>query len=238
MERYFHDCPQGQSIRRVVLLTRSILPLQLRAWRGKHMSVTVRFQSQTRQPEEVELWTHTNDTVGSLRRQLMQRLKAAPPNVRVEMSLNNETLDPTQDNRVIASVPLKDKMVLSCKLAQVGNNLPSSPDSSSDSSPGSPQHPYDGAAPGGAGSATGAASGGAAGATGANNEAENCLPGVLIAKSRANSHFLIEMADLGCKQQLPALRDAARALLSVMPADQSTGEDRMTSEIRPLVWVV
>ena len=188
---------------------RLILPLA-RSWRGKHMSVTVRFQSQTRQPDEVELWTHTNDTVGALRRQLMQRLKAAPPNVCVEMYLNNELLEPSLDNRVIGNVPLKDKTVLSCKLAQVGNNLPSSPDSSSDSSPGSPQHPYEG---------------GTAGSSAApnNNEAENCLPGVLLSRSRANTHFLIEMADLGCKHQLPPLREAARALLSVMPADQFTG---------------
>ena len=47
--------------------------------------------------------------------------------------------------------------VLTAKLVQVGSNMPSSPDSSSDSSTGSPQHPYEGP----------------------NVEAENCLPGVV-----------------------------------------------------------
>lgn len=47
--------------------------------------------------------------------------------------------------------------ILIAKLAQVGGNMASSPDSSSDSSTGSPQHPYEGS----------------------NIEAENSLPGVV-----------------------------------------------------------
>lgn len=47
--------------------------------------------------------------------------------------------------------------IISAKLCQIGTNMPSSPDSSSDSSTGSPQHPFDGP----------------------NIEAENCLPGVV-----------------------------------------------------------
>jgi len=47
--------------------------------------------------------------------------------------------------------------LLSAKLCQANSNVPSSPDSSSDSSTSSPQHPYDGP----------------------NLEAENSLPGVV-----------------------------------------------------------
>jgi len=57
--------------------------------------------------------------------------------------------------------------LISAKLVQVGNNMPSSPDSSSDSSAGSPHHTYDGP----------------------NIEAENCLPGVV-------SHSLLTMHGL------------------------------------------
>lgn len=46
---------------------------------------------------------------------------------------------------------------VSAKLVQVGSNMPSSPDSSSDSSGGSPHNTYDGP----------------------NIDAENCLPGVV-----------------------------------------------------------
>ena len=47
--------------------------------------------------------------------------------------------------------------LITAKLSQVGSNMPSSPDSSSDSSAGSPHHVYDGP----------------------NIETENCLPGVV-----------------------------------------------------------
>lgn len=56
--------------------------------------------------------------------------------------------------------------ILSGKLYQVNSNMPSSPDSSSDSSTGSPQNPYEGP----------------------NVEAENCLPGVVCF---LNSHSLL-----------------------------------------------
>lgn len=47
--------------------------------------------------------------------------------------------------------------LITAKLVHVGNSMPSSPDSSSDSSGGSPHHTFDGP----------------------NIEAENCLPGVV-----------------------------------------------------------
>lgn len=37
------------------------------------------------------------------------------------------------------------------------------------------------------------------------------------------TQFLLQLADLGCTLQLPQLRDSARALLEIMPADQYTG---------------
>lgn len=37
------------------------------------------------------------------------------------------------------------------------------------------------------------------------------------------TQFLLQLADLGCTLQLPQLRDSARALLNIMPADQFTG---------------
>lgn len=40
------------------------------------------------------------------------------------------------------------------------------------------------------------------------------------------TQFLLQLADLGCTLQLPQLRDSARALLNIMPADQFTGRYR------------
>ena len=57
--------------------------------------------------------------------------------------------------------------LITAKLVHVGNSMPSSPDSSSDSSGGSPHHTYDGP----------------------NIEAENCLPGVV---SKVTKHYKSE----------------------------------------------
>ncbi|XP_076067071.1 ubiquitin carboxyl-terminal hydrolase-like faf isoform X3 [Oratosquilla oratoria] len=178
---------------------RSILPLA-RASRGKHLSLLIRFPVQGRQPDELEVWTHTNDTMGSVRRQVLHRLKSTAPNVKVELYLNADPIDQADDKKVLSQIPLRDKMVLTAKLVQVGSNMPSSPDSSSDSSTGSPQHPYDGP----------------------NVEAENCLPGVIMSVQAKYAKFLLQLADLGCSLLLSQLRDSARALLKIMPADEHT----------------
>lgn len=60
--------------------------------------------------------------------------------------------------------------LLSAKLCQVNSNMPSSPDSSSDSSTSSPQHPYDGP----------------------NLEAENSLPGVVSRPLSCKSNWFYE----------------------------------------------
>ncbi|CAL4062679.1 unnamed protein product [Meganyctiphanes norvegica] len=177
---------------------RSILPLG-RASRGKHLSLLVRFPVQGRQPDELDVWTHVNDTVGSIRRQVLHRLKSTAPNVKVELYLNTDPIDPCDDKKMIAHMPLRDKMVVTAKLVQVGSNMPSSPDSSSDSSTGgSPQHPYDGP----------------------NIEQENMLPGVIMSGQGKYCLFLLQLADLGSSLNLPTLRDSARSLLNIMPADQ------------------
>jgi len=44
-----------------------------RAYRGKHLTLLVRFPNQGRQVEDIELWSHTNETIGQLRRQLIAR---------------------------------------------------------------------------------------------------------------------------------------------------------------------
>lgn len=51
---------------------RAILPLG-RAARGKHLSLIVRFPNQGRQGDDIDIWSHTSDTIGSIRRQILQR---------------------------------------------------------------------------------------------------------------------------------------------------------------------
>lgn len=80
--------------------------------------------------------------------------------------------------------------------------MASSQDSSSDSSTSSPQHPYDGP----------------------DLEAENLLPGVLMSMQSTYAHFFCQLAALGSSLECPPLRDGARALLQLMPCDNSVME--------------
>ena len=45
----------------------------------------------------------------------------------------------------------------------------------------------------------------------------------ILAGQAKYTQFLLQLADLGCTLQLPALRDGARELLKIMPADHHTG---------------
>lgn len=44
-----------------------------RAQRGKQLSLTIRFSTQGRSFDDIEVWTHANDTLGSVRRQILTR---------------------------------------------------------------------------------------------------------------------------------------------------------------------
>ena len=100
--------------------------------------------------------------------------------------------------------------MLTAKLSQSSAAVPGSPDSSSDSSTGgSPQHATNSFH--GVNQLTAAA-------------AENMLPGVLMSRDRKIHPFLCQLADLGSHLQYAPLRDAARNLLRLLPADPQAAE--------------
>ncbi len=191
-----------------------LFPPLFRASRGKQVALSVRFPNQGRQTEDLELWTHTNDTLGSVRQQVMQRLKVgSPSNVRLELFLNGEVLDVADDRKTLFAMPqLKDKspLHLTGKLSPIGSNLVSSPDSSSDSSTSSPRHRYD-AGVGGVSS-------------GPNLELEQGLPGVIVSAQHTYCQFLLQLADLGCSLGHQSLQEGARSVLRLIPADRHVVE--------------
>ncbi|PSN47507.1 putative ubiquitin carboxyl-terminal hydrolase FAF-X [Blattella germanica] len=195
LQEYIGECDGDFTVER------KILPLH-RACRGKHLALLVRFSNPGRAVDDVDIFTHSNDTLASLRRQVLRRIKATGANVKLDLFINGELLDPADDRKLLSQIPLRDKMLLSAKLCQANSNMPSSPDSSSDSSTSSPQHPYDGP----------------------NVEAENSLPGVLMSQRSNCAQFFFQLADLGCKLQYPPLRDGARMLLKLIPPDIHTVE--------------
>lgn len=185
-----------------------MIPL-FRAPRGKQIGLVVRFPNQQtggrQQTEDIEIWTHTNETLAALRRQILQRHKVSPSNVKVELFLNGDVVDSCEDRKILGNTCIKDKSLLTGKLSQIGGNLVSSPDSSSDSSTSSPRHQYDGGSGGGMG--------------GPNVELEQCLPGAIMSAQKNYCQFLLQLADLGCTLNHTALQERARSLLKLIPAD-------------------
>merc|ERR1719483_1176998 len=150
----------------------------------------------------MDFWIHDNETLASLRRMVFLKLKASPTTVKLELFLGPDLLDTADDKKVVAMLPIRDKAVITAKLSQVGAAAgASSPDSSSDSSGGSPAHClYEGP----------------------NVESEQCLPGVIMAHKQNHAVFLCQLSELGCTLGSDTLRDGARQLLKLMPADQAT----------------
>ncbi|XP_056321504.1 probable ubiquitin carboxyl-terminal hydrolase FAF-X [Danio aesculapii] len=216
------NCARQEAIRMVRVLTvlreyitecdsdyheeRTILPMS-RAFRGKHITLVVRFPNQGRQVDDLDIWSHTNDTIGSVRRCILNRIKANSTHTKIELFIGGEIIDPADDRKLIGQLNLKDKTLITAKLTQVSANMPSSPDSSSDSSTGSPgnhgNHYSDGPNP----------------------EVEGCLPGVIMSLHVRYISFLWQVADLGCNLNMPLLRDGARVLMKLMPPDNATVEN-------------
>ncbi|XP_028290959.1 ubiquitin carboxyl-terminal hydrolase 9X isoform X3 [Gouania willdenowi] len=216
------NCARQEAIRMVRVLTvlkeyinecdsdyheeRTILPMS-RAFRGKHITLIVRFPNQGRQVDDLDIWSHTNDTIGSVRRGILTRIKANAAHTKIELFIGGEVVDPADDRKLIGQLSLKDKTLITAKLTQVSANMPSSPDSSSDSSTGSPgnhgNHYSDGPNP----------------------EVESCLPGVIMSLHLRYISFLWQVADLGCNLNMPLLRDGARVLMKLMPPDNTTVEN-------------
>ena len=105
-----------------------------------------------------------------------------PNNVKVELYLNGDIIDSSEDRKILGDTCIKDKTILTGKLTQVGGNLVSSPDSSSDSSTSSPRHHFEGGG----------------GGAGPNVEVEQTLPGAIMSNQKNYCQFLLQLADLGC----------------------------------------
>lgn len=75
------------------------------------MSLIIRFANPGLNVDDVDIFTHSNDTLGSLRRQILRRIKANGSNVKLDLFLNGDLLEPTDDKKLLSQTPLRDKMV-------------------------------------------------------------------------------------------------------------------------------
>ncbi|XP_055902389.1 probable ubiquitin carboxyl-terminal hydrolase FAF isoform X2 [Eupeodes corollae] len=178
------------------------LPL-CRATRGKHMSLYIRFQNPGRSLDDIEIITHSNETVASFKKSILKRLKGtSTSNIKIEFFYNNgELIEMLDEINPLSSYTIRDKMVLTAKLTPVGTLLASSPDSSSDSSTGSPPRP----------------------STDIKRvESEHTLPGFIISEKPYYKNFFLKLHQLGIDMPYNNLRDSAVMLLNLLPANRET----------------
>lgn len=61
--------------------------------------------------EDLDIWSHTNDTIGQVRRCILNRIKANSAHTKVELFIGGELVDPADDRKLIGQLNLKDKTV-------------------------------------------------------------------------------------------------------------------------------
>uniref|UniRef100_A0A182MIB8 ubiquitinyl hydrolase 1 n=1 Tax=Anopheles culicifacies TaxID=139723 RepID=A0A182MIB8_9DIPT len=125
---------------------RFALPL-CHAVRGRHIELIVKFQTPGRQLDDLEMMSHSNETMHSFKRNLLRRIKVLKANeIRVDLYDNgtNELVMVPDEQQTLAFYGIRDKMSLIAKLTPVSSGLMAagSPDSSSESSSGSPPRNY------------------------------------------------------------------------------------------------
>lgn len=87
------------------------LLLFFRAFCGKHLSLIVRFPNHGREVDDLDILSHTNDTVGSVRRCILNHIKANIAHTKIELFVGGGLIDSEDDGKLIGQLNLKDKSV-------------------------------------------------------------------------------------------------------------------------------
>ncbi|XP_032597478.1 probable ubiquitin carboxyl-terminal hydrolase FAF isoform X3 [Drosophila grimshawi] len=207
LQEYIKECDRSFSGDRIHL------PLS-RVTRGKNTSLYIRFQTPGRPIDDLEIVTHSNETMAAFKRNLLKRIKGnnsssssttnsnATTNIKVDLFYTNgELIEITDEINPLYQYTIRDKMILTAKLTPVGIGLASSPDSSSDSSTGSPPRPCPDMQ---------------------RVESESTLPGVIISQNYQYTEFFLKLYQLGSDLEHGRLRDSAKVLLHLLPCDRHT----------------
>ncbi|XP_032295412.1 probable ubiquitin carboxyl-terminal hydrolase FAF isoform X1 [Drosophila virilis] len=198
LQEYIKECDRSFSGDRIHL------PLS-RVTRGKNTSLYIRFQTPGRPIDDIEIVTHSNETMAAFKRNLLKRIKGnstSNTNIKVDLFYTNgELIEVTDEINPLYQYTIRDKMILTAKLTPVGIGLASSPDSSSDSSTGSPPRPCPDMQ---------------------RVESESTLPGVIISQHYQYTEFFLKLYQLGSDLEHGRLRDSAKVLLHLLPCDRHT----------------
>ncbi|XP_017872976.1 PREDICTED: probable ubiquitin carboxyl-terminal hydrolase FAF isoform X2 [Drosophila arizonae] len=198
LQEYIKECDRSFSGDRIHL------PLS-RVTRGKNTSLYIRFQTPGRPIDDIEIITHSNETMAAFKRNLLKRIKGnstSNTNIKVDLFYTNgEPIEVSDEINPLYQYTIRDKMILTAKLTPVGIGLASSPDSSSDSSTGSPPRPCPDMQ---------------------RVESESTLPGVIISQHYQYTEFFLKLYQLGSDLEHGRLRDSAKVLLHLLPCDRHT----------------
>ncbi|XP_059619571.1 probable ubiquitin carboxyl-terminal hydrolase FAF isoform X2 [Phlebotomus argentipes] len=180
---------------------RYYLPLS-RACRGKYLNLYIRFQNPGRQIDDMEIITHSNETVAAFKRNLLKRIKGTSlTSIKVDLYYSSgELIEVADDRSPLSHFMLVEKTMLTAKLTPMGVGMASSPDSSSDSSTGSPPRPCPDMT---------------------RLESEASLPGVIISQKLQYMVFFLKLYQLGSDMEHNMLRECS-LLLHLLPLDRFT----------------
>ncbi|XP_046853983.1 probable ubiquitin carboxyl-terminal hydrolase FAF-X [Xenia sp. Carnegie-2017] len=196
LREYIAECDDDYSEERI------ILP-HGRSYCGKHITLVIRTATQGRPSDDFELWSHLNETIASVRRHILQRMRNHYPQItRIDLYIGGELLSPVDDKRLIGKCNLPERVIITVRIGNANSSMPSSPDSSDDSS-GSPPATLDGP----------------------NIEAERCLPGVIIATKTQYVESFLRLAEYSIQFDIPELREEVWFLLGIIPTDRSMVEN-------------
>ena len=95
-----------------------IYPPLFRASKGKSVIILVRIQLQNKPADEIELISHVNETIGSLRRQIYIRTKINPQMNKIDLIINNECVECIDDNKILGDYHVKEKMLIVARVTQ------------------------------------------------------------------------------------------------------------------------
>lgn len=197
-----------------------------RASKGKSVIILVRLQIQNRQTDDMEIISHVNETIGSLRRQIFIKTKINPQMNKIDLIINNECVECVDDNKILGEYQLKEKMFIIARVTQtasgIGNGASGAHNNSNNNSSGGLHNSSNAVRLDS--SADSSSDECASGAEDTHNvvnspniECELMLPSVILSLNEKYVQFLIELADFGCKINNTHIKECTRGILDLLP---------------------
>lgn len=213
------------------------------------LAIRLQTQSQNRPADELELISHVNETIGSLRRQIYLKTKLNPQMNKIDLIINNECIECMEDNKTLGDYQLKEKlekMYIVARISQSSHhhqspalNLNLNSSSSGVTSGGTATSGPNRIESSGGEDDDSSSSTTDECTSSQDNEAVNHhhnvvglpnldyelqLPSMILSLSEQYVQFLIDLADFGCRIRNAQIKECTRGILDLLPIAKHTGE--------------